>query len=234
MVEVKLVGTGALASIYSDAAGSTPIVDNPFAADENGFARFYAAAGVYRISVSDDFTEQVYEDVELGTILSGVATATYTQLADQTNGINANNKYAHKIVLNSTDGRLYRAVGVLAVSPWISMDSRVVIVPGSDTGNVQTAAGTGTVNDYAINTYTRFLDVTPTGDVTYTGFGASYDGHEVIVTNRHATFLLIIAANNVGSDAAARVRMASDIALTADGAMRIQYSTGLSQWVATP
>ena len=56
--------SGALASLFSDNAGATPIT-NPFNADTNGFARFFAAPGVYWISITGGGSTQVLERVVL-------------------------------------------------------------------------------------------------------------------------------------------------------------------------
>lgn len=57
-VTVRVSATQALASIFSDAAGTTLKV-NPFAADSNGYAFFYAADDVYDITVSSSITPGV-------------------------------------------------------------------------------------------------------------------------------------------------------------------------------
>ena len=61
--------TGPLATIYSDADGTTEL-PNPFSADSEGFARFYAAGGAYWIQASGAGATLVWEDVQLGTAQS--------------------------------------------------------------------------------------------------------------------------------------------------------------------
>src|SRR5690606_22682507 len=64
-VEVRLESSGALAAIYSDRSGSTPL-DNPFIADSNGFARFYAAGGAYKITASLGDFSHTYRHQSIG------------------------------------------------------------------------------------------------------------------------------------------------------------------------
>src|SRR5690606_3129639 len=64
-VDVRLESSGALAAIYADCDGNTPL-DNPFNADENGFARFYAAGGAYKITASLGSFSQTYRHVAIG------------------------------------------------------------------------------------------------------------------------------------------------------------------------
>lgn len=69
-VRVTEAGTSNLANLFQDRAGATPL-DNPFAADDNGFARFYAAQGMYDIRVTyagnqrDHLYVPVFETVTL-------------------------------------------------------------------------------------------------------------------------------------------------------------------------
>src|SRR5690606_33544691 len=64
-VEVRLESSGALAAIYADRDGTTPL-SNPFNADENGFARFYAAGGAYKITASLGDFSQTYRHQSIG------------------------------------------------------------------------------------------------------------------------------------------------------------------------
>lgn len=64
-VEVRLESSGALAAIYADRDGNTPLA-NPFNADENGFARFYAAGGAYKITASLGAFSQTFRHVAIG------------------------------------------------------------------------------------------------------------------------------------------------------------------------
>src|SRR5690606_15854429 len=64
-VEVRLESSGALAAIYADRDGNIPL-DNPFNADENGFARFYAAGGAYKITASLGSFSQTFRHVAIG------------------------------------------------------------------------------------------------------------------------------------------------------------------------
>lgn len=78
-IEVKLVSTGAFAAIFSDVEGTVPLA-NPFAADVDGFARFYAATGLYRIRAYNDDSERLWENFQLG--LSAVDREVLTDYAD--------------------------------------------------------------------------------------------------------------------------------------------------------
>lgn len=49
MIEVRTEAGSALASLYSDRAGTVPIASNPFAADSTGFAAFFVVGGAYRV-----------------------------------------------------------------------------------------------------------------------------------------------------------------------------------------
>ena len=58
--------TGALATIYSDRAGTTSIT-NPTAADSEGFVGFYAAGDAYRIVGTSGATSREFRYVGIGT-----------------------------------------------------------------------------------------------------------------------------------------------------------------------
>lgn len=68
-IEVRREDTGALASIYSDEAGTTPIANPSAFADSNGRFRFYAAGLVrgYRIDITDGGFSASYRNVPVGT-----------------------------------------------------------------------------------------------------------------------------------------------------------------------
>lgn len=63
-VDVFVAGTSHRASIYSDSTGT--LLDNPFMSDARGVARFYAAAGLYRIVVTHDGDSTEMPDVPIG------------------------------------------------------------------------------------------------------------------------------------------------------------------------
>ena len=67
--------SGALASLFSNSAGTTPIT-NPFNATTNGFARFFAAPGVYWISITGGGSTQVLERVMLAGDVATMAVTT--------------------------------------------------------------------------------------------------------------------------------------------------------------
>lgn len=77
-VRVRLESSGALAAIYADRDGNTPL-SNPFTADENGFARFYAAGAAYRIDVTLGDFSQTYRHQSIG-LLAEQDVATDDQL----------------------------------------------------------------------------------------------------------------------------------------------------------
>lgn len=64
-VEVRNSEGLAVASIYADREGDTA-KSNPFLVDSEGFARFYAPAGLYTITVSRSGLTRIYENVLLG------------------------------------------------------------------------------------------------------------------------------------------------------------------------
>lgn len=63
-VDVFIAGTSHRATIYSDSTGT--LLDNPFLSDARGVARFYAAAGLYRIVVTHDGDSTEMPDVPIG------------------------------------------------------------------------------------------------------------------------------------------------------------------------
>lgn len=63
-VDVFIAGTSHRATIYSDSTGT--LLDNPFLSDARGVARFYAAAGLYRIVVTHDGDSTEMPDVPVG------------------------------------------------------------------------------------------------------------------------------------------------------------------------
>ena len=64
-VEVRDAVTNGLVSIFADLEGTTP-KSNAFLVDSEGFARFYAPAGLYKITAARSGLERIYEDVLLG------------------------------------------------------------------------------------------------------------------------------------------------------------------------
>jgi len=65
VVTVRLESSGALATIYSDAAGS--IKGNDFTVSIDGLARFYAAGGDYKIVINEGLpTEVSFRNVKIG------------------------------------------------------------------------------------------------------------------------------------------------------------------------
>ena len=68
-----------LSTLYADRDGTTPL-SNPFAADGDGFARFYAADGTYRIEAGSGL--MVWRDVPVFATISGGGGATVEQARD--------------------------------------------------------------------------------------------------------------------------------------------------------
>lgn len=64
-VEVRDESTGALAVIYSSSTGAA--LGNPFTAGVDGLARFYAAAGSYKITATSGTNTATYRHQPLGT-----------------------------------------------------------------------------------------------------------------------------------------------------------------------
>jgi hypothetical protein len=79
--------TGALATIYSDRAGTVSIT-NPTTADSEGFVGFYAAGDAYRIVATSGSTSREFRYVGIGTSqeqdkqLSTIATTTFSGSAN--------------------------------------------------------------------------------------------------------------------------------------------------------
>src|SRR5690606_20029945 len=65
-VEVLLESSGATAALFSDRDGANPIGSNPTTADENGFVRFYAAGGSYRINATLGAFTRTWRHVPIG------------------------------------------------------------------------------------------------------------------------------------------------------------------------
>lgn len=65
-VEVRNEQTNALATLFSDRAGATPLA-NPLTADSQGFAAFYAAGGAYKITATKDAFSRVWRHEAVGT-----------------------------------------------------------------------------------------------------------------------------------------------------------------------
>lgn len=63
-IDVFIAGTSSRATIYSDSTGT--LLDNPFLSDAKGVARFYAAAGLYRIVVTHNGSSEEMPDVPIG------------------------------------------------------------------------------------------------------------------------------------------------------------------------
>lgn len=67
LIEVRREAVGAaLATLYSDRDGATPI-GNPFAADADGFAAFHVAGGAYKITATSGAFSRVWRYVGVGT-----------------------------------------------------------------------------------------------------------------------------------------------------------------------
>lgn len=89
-VRVTLAGTATLAVLYADRAGLDTSIGNPFSADADGFAQFFAAQGLYDIRVSsagnvrDHLYVPLFEEVTL------TAAAPSYQLATPASGTTQN------------------------------------------------------------------------------------------------------------------------------------------------
>lgn len=64
-VQVLIESSGALAALFADRDGETPI-SNPITADENGFVRFYAAGNSYRITATSGSFSRTWRHVPIG------------------------------------------------------------------------------------------------------------------------------------------------------------------------
>lgn len=63
-IEVRVEATGSLATIYADKDGAA--LANPFTSDSNGLARFYAAAGFYKITATSGAYSATFRFVPIG------------------------------------------------------------------------------------------------------------------------------------------------------------------------
>lgn len=66
-VEVRRESTGALAAIYSDRDGGD-VLANPFTVGSDGFARFYAAGGAFKITATLGSFSRAWRYVPIGTL----------------------------------------------------------------------------------------------------------------------------------------------------------------------
>ncbi|MDF2994684.1 MAG: hypothetical protein K0R27_321 [Xanthobacteraceae bacterium] len=64
-IEVRDEESGLLAALFSDRAGTVPL-GNPFNADANGFAGFFAEGGAYRLTVTSGLLSSVWRYVAIG------------------------------------------------------------------------------------------------------------------------------------------------------------------------
>jgi hypothetical protein len=64
-IEVRRESNGALAAIYEDRDGTTPL-SNPFSAGSDGFARFYVAGGGFRIDATKGGFSRTWRHVPIG------------------------------------------------------------------------------------------------------------------------------------------------------------------------
>jgi hypothetical protein len=64
-IEVRDEESGLLATLFSDRAGTVPL-GNPFNADANGFAGFFAEGGAYRLTVTSGLLSSVWRYVAIG------------------------------------------------------------------------------------------------------------------------------------------------------------------------
>lgn len=78
-IEVRLESTGNLAAIKTTRAGTVG-KDNPFVADADGYAFFYAAGGNYEITATSGATSITWPDVGIGTASETDAPAGVTRV----------------------------------------------------------------------------------------------------------------------------------------------------------
>ena len=67
-ITVYLESSGAVATLYSTETGT--VLANPFTAGADGFAQFFAPAGVYKVAARKDALEKSFRFVQLGTAAS--------------------------------------------------------------------------------------------------------------------------------------------------------------------
>lgn len=136
-VEVRLESTGNLATIYSDDTGTAKA--NPFTADSEGFAIFYAAAGFYKITATSGAFSKIHRFVPIGS-LQGFDAGT-TDSTFQNNGQNRDEFLALSLDVNdvatttytltATDnGTMIRTTSSSAVTITLPQDSTEALAAG--------------------------------------------------------------------------------------------------------
>lgn len=135
-IEVRREATGALAAIYADRDGSTPL-DNPFTVDEGGFARFYAAGGAVKITATQGEFSRTWRHVPIGTLAERdnvpASLIRYDIIAAETSAGVTPTNYSYP----PGDIRRYGAVGDdstdndEAVSRWLSIGGDLLIPAGT-------------------------------------------------------------------------------------------------------
>ena len=158
-VKVYNEATGALASIYSDRAGST-VLGNPFYADADGYAIFYADIGEYRVVISGNgYTRTLrYVPIAFGEINAGVTWegAWITATAYGANDIVENGGDAYICTTAHTSGASSEpGVGGSWETYWdLLAEGGIDGVDGSTilSGSGAPGGGTGVDGDFYINT----------------------------------------------------------------------------------
>lgn len=136
-VEVRLESTGNLATIYSDDTGTAKA--NPFTADGEGFAIFYAAAGFYKVTATSGAFSKTHRYVPIGS-LQGFDAGT-TDAEFQNNGQNraeflnlsldVNDVAATSYTLTATDnGTMIRTTSSSAVTITLPQNSTEALPAG--------------------------------------------------------------------------------------------------------
>ncbi|MCH9838537.1 hypothetical protein K0U83_22940, partial [bacterium] len=121
-ITVYLESSGAVATLYSTETGTA--LANPFTAGADGFAQFFAPAGVYKVTARKDALEKSFRFVQLGTAASRDIG---TGLADVLSVADSDTRYTRLAPWNLTqcpfplddNGTLAASLGYLTAGPAI-------------------------------------------------------------------------------------------------------------------
>lgn len=178
-VEVRRESDNALASLYSDRAGATP-VGNPFT-DSTGTGRFHVAGGSYKITITKSSLTRSFRYVAIG--LAGEIDSVVTGLAAGT-----------AIKLDQTDP----STPIVSHDISVSMPTSAVTLSNSSTSAqaiFPSASDTLTVIANKTYLFEAMIDI-GTGSTTHTtafGFG----GDAIFASCKYLSILFSGAANTI-------------------------------------
>lgn len=135
-ITVYLESSGAVATLYSTETGT--VLANPFTAGADGFAQFFAPAGVYKVTARKDALDKSFRFVQLGTAASRDIG---TGLADVLSVADSDTRYTRLAPWNLTqcpfplddNGTLAASLGYMTAGPAIGDGQTLGLT--SDGGN---------------------------------------------------------------------------------------------------